>query len=125
MKIVYVAGKFRGKTAWDVAENVRAAERVGYQVALAGAMPLIPHANTAHFDGTLTAGFWLNGTMALLLRCDAVMMVAGWPDSAGSIAERDVAKTIGLPVFDAGDYQALSDWLAAEVEGPKAEEGTP
>jgi len=120
VKIVYVAGKFRGKTAWEVAENVRAAERVGFEVAKLGAMPLIPHANTSNFDGTLTAEFWLSGTLALMLRCDAVMMVPGWPESQGARLERDTAKTVGLPVFDAGDYQALADWLAA-VAAPVVE----
>jgi hypothetical protein len=117
MKVVYVAGRFRGKTAWHVAENVRAAEQVGYHVAAAGAMPLIPHANTAHFDGTMTAEFWLEGTMELLRRCDAVMMVPGWLDSKGALAERAEAQRIGLPVFSAGDYDALKGWLAGVTAG--------
>jgi Domain of unknown function (DUF4406) len=110
VKIVYVAGCFRGVTAWDVAENVRAAERVGFEVAKLGAMPLIPHANTAHFDGTLTAEFWLEGTMALLRRgCDAVMLVNGWERSTGTKAEIKEAQRLGLPVFEGiGD---LRDWL--------------
>ena len=129
MKVVYVAGKFRGKTAWDVAENVRAAERVGFAVAAAGAMPLIPHANTAHLDGTLTGQFWLDGTMELLRRCDAVMMVPGWPDSKGALAEREEANRLGLPVFDAGDYENLDVWLsvcagAIPVAAPSPETGT-
>jgi nucleoside 2-deoxyribosyltransferase len=121
VKVVYIAGKFRGKTAWHVAENVRAAEQVGFHVAAAGAMPVIPHANTAHFDGTLTAEFWLAGTMELLERCDAVIMVPGWLDSIGALAERKRADELGKPVFDAGDYQSLRDWLAAPAipeEGP-------
>ena len=123
MKVVYIAGKFRGKTAWHVARNVRAAEEVGYQVAALGAMPLIPHANTAHFDGTLTAEFWLEGTMELLRRCDAVIMVPGWLDSKGALAERAEAGRLGLPVFDAGMYDDLRDWLLSAPPPNRGEGG--
>ncbi len=31
MRVVYVIGKFRAPTAWEIAENVRAAEREGHE----------------------------------------------------------------------------------------------
>lgn len=100
MRVVFVAGPYRGATAWEVAENVRAAERVGFNVASCGAMPLIPHANTANFDKTFTDQFWLLGTMELLRRSDAVMLVNGWERSVGARAEVEEAKRLGLPVFE-------------------------
>jgi nucleoside 2-deoxyribosyltransferase len=99
MKIVYVAGPFRGATAWEVAENVRIAERAGLAVARVGFMPLIPHANTAHFHGECTDEFWLSGTMELMRRCDAVLVVYGWGSSAGTLAEMAEAERVGIPVF--------------------------
>lgn len=99
MKVVYIAGPYRGATAWEVAENIRAAERVGIVVARCGMMPLIPHANTAHFDGELTAEFWLAGTMELLRRCDAVAFTADWERSSGARAEEKEAGRLGLPCF--------------------------
>lgn len=109
MKIVYVAGPFRGPTPWDVAENVRRAERLGLEVAKLGAMPLIPHANTAHFDGQLTGQFWVDGTLELMRRCDAVVLVRGWGDSSGTLGEIAEAQRFGIPVF--GDLFALDMWL--------------
>lgn len=100
MKVIYVAGRFRGKTAWHVAENVRAAERVGMQVAELGHMPLIPHANTANFDGTLDDKFWIDGTLELLKRCDGIVMVPGWETSVGAKGERAYAIENDMPVFD-------------------------
>jgi len=99
MKIVYVAGKYRGETVWDIAENVRTAERVGLEVARCGAMPLIPHANTAHFHGIGPDEFWIEGTLELLRRCDAVMVCHNWKDSAGARAEVTEAERLRLPVF--------------------------
>ena len=87
MVVVYVAGPFRGPTAWDIAENIRAAERIGLLVALAGAMPLIPHANTAYFHGQKDAQFWIDGTLELLRRSDGAVFIKGWTDSAGSQGE--------------------------------------
>jgi hypothetical protein len=103
MKVVYVAGKYRGANRWEVEDNVHAAEHVGIEVARLGAMPLIPQANTRNFDGTLDDDFWLNGTLELMERCDAVMLVKNWRESAGARAEVARAEYIDLPVFDCFD----------------------
>lgn len=72
-------------------------------------MPLIPHANTAHFDGTLSAEFWYEGTLELLRRCDAVMLVAEWEDSKGVKAELEEARARKMPIFMRIDQ--LMAWL--------------
>lgn len=111
MKVVYVAGKFRGPTAWEIEQNIRRAETVGMEVAKLGAAPLIPHANTRFFHGTLTDEFWLDATMAMLGRCDAVILVPQWKESSGARAEVEEAKRRHLPVFEHIDH--LAAWLRA------------
>lgn len=113
MRVIYVCGRLRAATGWDVSRNIRAAEEIGFEVAKLGGMPLIPHANTAVFSGTLTDEFWLEGTMELLRRCDAVITVPNWPSSAGARAEVDEAKKLGLPVFHA--VWQLADWLKPRI----------
>lgn len=71
MKVVYIAGKFTGPDAWTIHSNVFAAEQAAFEVQKLGAMPLCPHANTAHFHGVNTPEFWYEGTLELLRRCDA------------------------------------------------------
>lgn len=110
MKVVYVAGPYRASSAWKIAENIRDAERAGLLVARLGAMPLIPHANTAHFQGELTDDFWLEGTLALLKKCDAIFMGIGWEHSSGSRSELEFAKSVGMPHFFTFDSLAL--WIA-------------
>lgn len=111
MKVVYIAGPFRGQTVWDVAENVRVAERVALDVARLGAMPLCPHANTAHFDGLLSDQFWIDGTLELLKRCDAVMTTQDWARSTG--ARGEVAWAVGkIPVFHR--LEDLAEWMVKE-----------
>lgn len=126
MPIVYVAGPFRGKTSWDIAENVRHAERFGLVVARLGAMPLIPHANTALFHGQLDDQFWLDGTLRLLEVSDAIAMIPRWRDSSGARAEREWFEKWGrgerIFYLDAGpvervetndDHGRLRAWVEA------------
>lgn len=109
MKVVYIAGPFRGKTAWDIEQNIRRAESVAYEVALAGAAPLCPHANTRYFHGTLTDAFWIDATVELLRRCDAVMLVKGWENSSGTRGEIVVAESIGIPIWR--QIEDLKEWI--------------
>lgn len=112
--LVYIAGPFRGKTPWDVAQNVRRAEEVGLAVALqCGAHPIIPHSMTGHFDKQGSDDFWLQGTLELMRRCDAVYLVHTWTLSAGAKAEKEEAERLGIPVFD--DLITLNSWVRAHI----------
>lgn len=102
MKVIYIAGKYRGPTPWAVEQNIRAAEDVAAKVIRAGHMPLTPHKNTAHMEGLADDAFFLEGTMELLRRCDAVLCVSNWRDSVGARAEVEEARRLGLPVFGVG-----------------------
>lgn len=106
MPIVYVAGKFRGKTPWDVHLNVTHAETFALAVALLGASPLCPHANTAHFDKQLDDKFWLDATARLLEVSDAIVLIPGWRDSAGARNERDLADKWKKPIFYLDGFEA-------------------
>lgn len=110
MKLIYVAGPFRGKTPWDVAENVRRAERLALDVWKLGAAAVCPHLNTAHFDKTAPDALFLEGTLEMMRRCDAVVVVDGWEKSSGTLAELEVAQERGLPVFLG--LESLRHWLS-------------
>lgn len=103
MKLVYVAGPYRGKTREEVAQNVAAARHVGKLCALQGFFPVMPTVNTAHFDHDFPHiqddEFWLAGTLELMRRCDAVVLVDGWTESAGALGEVAEAKRLGIPVY--------------------------
>ena len=99
MKVIYIAGKYRGPTAWAIEQNIRAAEDVAARVWAMGHVALCPHANSRHMDGVASDEVFLAGTLELMRRCDAVVLVPNWRDSAGARAEVDEADRLGLPVF--------------------------
>ena len=114
MKFGYIIGPFRAGTPWEVEQNVRNAEFLGFEIAKLGAFPVIPHANSRFSNGQFTDAFWLEGTRALMERAAdfAILVEAIGGDSscsAGSIAEVRRMKGLGRPVFNTLD--ALKLWL--------------
>ncbi len=99
MKVIYIAGKYRGSTPWEVEQNIRAAEEVAARVWAMGMVALCPHANSRHMEGVATDEVFLAGTLELMRRCDAVLLVPNWRDSVGARAEVAEAERLGLPVF--------------------------
>lgn len=110
MRVVYVAGPFRGPDHWAIAENIRNAERLALEVWRLGAAALCPHANTAHFQNAAPDDVWLDGDLAMLAKCDAIIMTPDWKRSSGACAEEAFARAHGVPVFY--DLNALGAWLA-------------
>lgn len=103
MKLVYVAVPYRSETREGVAQNVAAARHVGQLCVRKGWFPVLPTINTAHFDhdfpGLADDQYWLDGTMELMRRCDAVVLVDGWQYSSGAQGEIEEARKLGLKVY--------------------------
>jgi hypothetical protein len=114
LKVIYIAGRFRGANAWEVERNIRKAEELAFAVAELGAMPLCPHTNTRFFDGTLTPEHWLDGTLELMRRCDAVVFTDDWQLSSGARTEHADARDRGQPVFHS--IAELGEWLSYRHE---------
>ena len=65
-------------------------------------MPVIPHCNSAEFELLTDAvgeEFWLDGTMRLMEACDAVLMIPGYKQSRGALAEKERALGLKMPVY--------------------------
>ncbi len=119
MKLGYVAGPFRGKDHWQIAENIRNAERLALEIWRLGVPVICPHANTAHFQDAADDRTWLEGDLEMLARCDFMVMTPDWQRSSGARAEHDFALARQIPVFY--DVAGLRAWLmpasAVDVSG--------
>jgi hypothetical protein len=109
MKLIYVAGPFRGPSAWDIECNIRRAETLALEVWRLGAAAICPHANTRFFQNAAPDEVWLKGDLEMLRRCDAVILTPDWIRSSGVRAEVEEANRLCLPVFHT--LSQLSYWL--------------
>jgi hypothetical protein len=110
VRCVYVGGPLWGPNDWEIRRNIHRAAGVGYEVAKLGAYPVIPHTNAgAWFIGTETPEFWYAGTLELLRRCDAIILVSGWEYSRGAVEEVAEARLRSIPVFER--VEELKAWL--------------
>lgn len=115
MKVIYIAGRFRGRDGWEVRCNIHAAESAARRVVALGAMPLTPHSIGGNMAGTASDAFWLRGTLELMKRCDAVLVLPGYEISEGTKGEIAEARLRSIPVF-------LPDWSTGEPNWSKFEQ---
>ena len=120
MKVVYVAGPFRGPDAWAIESNIRRAETLALEVWRLGAAVICPHANTRFFHGAAPDAVWLEGDLEMLRRCDAVLFTPDWERSTGARAEYDEACRRGIPRLFTLD--AVRAFLGGDMPEPEAAE---
>lgn len=125
MRLIYIAGPFRAPTAWAIEQNIRRAETLSLEVWKLGAAALCPHANARFFHGLCDDQVFLDGTLEMLRRCDAVLVCAGWTGSTGTKGEIAEAHRLNLPVFfeTEGGVDKLSEWIRYPTK--KDSEGGP
>lgn len=99
MKLIYIAGPFRGKNSWEMENNIRRAEELVLAAWKAGFAVICPHTNTRFYQGAAPDNVWLDGDLEILRRCDGVILVENWEKSEGTKAEIKEAKNRQIPVF--------------------------
>lgn len=117
MKLIYIAGPYRPYTCADgtwvgTPMNIRNAEVTAVhlvdELGHLGLFPVVPHLNTRDFENQVKENhdqYFLDGTMALLERCDAVLLTMPNADaiSVGTKAEVHRAHQLGIQVYRSFD----------------------
>ena len=102
MKLVYIAGPYRAKTIYGVAQNIHNAAEVAIKYWKQGCAVICPHKNTGFLDGCtgeLDDHIWLMGDLEMIRRCDAIVMMKNWKESAGARAELGLALSLKKEVI--------------------------
>ena len=99
MRVIYVAGPFRGPNSWEMELNIRRAETLALEVWRAGFAVVCPHTNTRFYQGAAPDAVWLEGDLEILLRCDGVIVTPDWERSSGAREEVRVAHENNIPVY--------------------------
>jgi hypothetical protein len=100
MKLIYIAGKYRGKCPNDIHNNIEVARQHSIKLWEQGYAVVCPHLNTAFMDGACDDSVWLNGDLEILKRCDAIYMLPNWQESVGATNELKLAKKLGLEILE-------------------------
>lgn len=117
MKLIYIAGPYRPFTnacgaLVDTAHNISIAELTAVHLVDTlghlGLFPVVPHLNTRDFENQVKQNndqYFLDGTMAMLERCDAVLLTMPNADvvSTGTKAEVHRAYQLGIQVYRSFD----------------------
>lgn len=117
MKLIYIAGPYRPYTCADgtwigTSMNIRNAEVTAVnlvnELGHLGLFPVVPHLNTRGFESQVKKNsdqYFLDGTMAMLERCDAVLLTMPNADevSSGTKAEVHRAHQLGIQVYRSFD----------------------
>lgn len=106
-RLVYIAGPYRGPTRAAIEANIDMARQTAIKVlhqSCGRLYPVVPHMNTALFDfepllQNLPDQVYLDGTMAMLLQCSAVVTFGNWIASTGTVAELAMARNYRIPCF--------------------------
>lgn len=116
MKVLYISGKYRAQE-WNliykillypiwliykyisISINIYKARKVAIKYWKLGYVSICPHMNTAHMDNHCEAQVFLDGDIAILKRCDIIVMMKDWEYSEGAYKERTVAKRYNLEII--------------------------
>lgn len=89
--IMFISGPYRGDNEWEVTKNIRNAELVALKYWKKGYVVICPHKNSSYFGGELPDHRWLDGDLEILGRCDGIVMMQNWRESAGAEVEHGYA----------------------------------
>ena len=99
MKVIFISGKYRAKTEWELEQNIQKAEQRAATLWQLGWAVICPHKNSAHFGGLCDDDIWLMGDIEILKRCDAIYMLPNWRESEGAVAEHKIAEDSHLQII--------------------------
>ena len=107
MKLIYVAGKYRGQNENEVWGNINLARSHALELWKQGWAVICPHTNSIFMGhGTKDKDcfdLFLQGDFEMLRRCDAIYMLPNWKQSEGAKAEFAMADELGLEIIFAGN----------------------
>lgn len=101
MRICYIAGPYRAATIHEIKLNIDRAEKYARKYWQLGYAVICPHKNSGLFDGICDDRQFLEGDHEFIRRMttdDLMVMIPGYENSSGSIAELELADDLGIPV---------------------------
>ena len=99
MKVIYVAGKYRGETEREVFDNIISARSAALKLWDEGWAVVCPHTNSILMGSRLGDAQFIKGDLEIIRRCDAIYMLLNWQLSQGARLELAEAERLSLDVI--------------------------
>jgi nucleoside 2-deoxyribosyltransferase len=100
---IYVAGPYSADNVIDVLKNIGRGEKACADLFWLGFYPFCPWHDKSYVTDNHNCDFTIDQfykfSIAWLLVSDAVLLVGDWQKSKGTVAEVEVARENGIPVF--------------------------
>lgn len=117
LKVFYVAGPLNSgtKNQLDRQANILVAERVARALMAAGGAAInVLRANDHMEDVSSDFEFWMARDLAILAKCDAIVMCDGWRLSKGARREHQFAIDNEIPVFSRNAMHEIRTFIKGE-----------
>lgn len=116
MQIVFLAGPYIGPTYSAIDRNIQEAEAWAIELANRGIGFFCPHTHTRHFEEKAAASetFYKELDKQMLIGASVLLLMPRWRESKGAIAERELAESLEMPIFEARsieDVDKFHAWL--------------
>ena len=106
-RLLYTAGPISANVNGTSAQHVDRAKRIAIELRRRGWSVVCPHLNSVEIYG-FTLDTYLAEDFRIISVCDAVVLLPGWRESKGTIAEIDFAACRGIQLVDW--TRLLPDW---------------
>jgi hypothetical protein len=103
-KLVYVAGPLKADSNIGMLLNRIKAAQIGAELRRLGFAVIVPHLESVFTEDTLTEEAWLAHGIAVMRRCDAVVLVPRSEGSEGTQAEIVEAISHGISIYKWPDH---------------------
>lgn len=116
-KLIYVAGPYSG----DIEGNIKRAEEVSIRLIREGFDVITPHKNTAGYERYeneyITYETWMDLSLNILSRCDALFVMKGSQQSKGTQREIQFAKRHNIEILN----EKKNEWVVYSEREPGVE----
>ena len=124
MNRIYVAGAYSSDNVLGVLTNMRKGMRKATEIFLKGYAPFCPWLDYHYTlmlqgDEQLTVPNYYEYSLAWMEVADAVLLVEGWENSKGTLAEIKRAEELGIPVFYPHEEEVMDRFFKELKDGTK------
>lgn len=117
---VYIAGPYRSpkgangghdyQSYYDIDQHINEARLWATRLANEGIPFFCPHMNSAHMEVIAPSAppeYWYDLDMMILKHASALLLIPGWRNSKGALAEMDRARELAIPCYGATAFDRL------------------